>query len=29
MGRTILTNVTLLDGDNPAQAGRTLSIEGE
>src|SRR5262245_60976306 len=29
MGRTILTNASLLDGDNPAQPGRTITIEGE
>ena len=29
MGRTILADATVLDGDNPAQTGRTVTIEGE
>ena len=29
MGRTILTNATLLDGDDPAQAGRTITVDGD
>jgi len=29
MGRTILTNASLLDGDNPAQPGRTITIDGD
>ena len=29
MGRTILTHASLLDGDTPAQADRTITIDGD
>jgi len=29
MGRTFLTHAALLDGDNPVQADRTVTIDGD